>query len=91
MKSLKAFVIFVIVVVFAISIVNAVTRPTTKELTDKKLDEWMHDYDPEKLNQIGSNYKRSEAAQKGDTYCSNCDKFIEGKVRICTFCGEYID
>lgn len=91
MKSLKAVAILAIIAIIIFSIVNANTRPTAEELTDKMLDEWMDDYDHSKINQIGTSYKRSEAAQKGDTYCSNCDKFIEGKVRICTFCGEYID
>lgn len=30
------------------------------------------------------------AERNGDTYCERCNKFIEGKVRICTFCGQYI-
>lgn len=32
-----------------------------------------------------------QADINGDTYCSNCDKFIEGKVRICPYCGQYVD
>lgn len=32
----------------------------------------------------------SIARRNGDTYCERCDKFIEGKVRICTYCGQYI-
>lgn len=31
-----------------------------------------------------------QADYNGDTYCKKCDKYIEGKVRICTFCGKYI-
>lgn len=26
-----------------------------------------------------------------DTYCFDCEKFIEGKVRICPYCGQYVD
>lgn len=35
-------------------------------------------------------YHEYAAESSGDTYCANCDKYIEGKVRICTFCGQYI-
>ena len=35
-------------------------------------------------------FKGNEAALKGDSYCKKCDKFIEGKVRICPYCGQYI-
>ena len=37
------------------------------------------------------NFDRIQADMNGDTYCSNCDKFIEGKVRICPYCGQYVD
>ena len=30
------------------------------------------------------------ADSKGDSYCEKCDKYIAGKVRICTYCGQYI-
>ena len=35
-------------------------------------------------------FKSATAELNGDTYCKNCKKFIEGKVRICTYCGQYI-
>lgn len=35
-------------------------------------------------------FKSLEASENGDTYCKACDKFIEGKVRICPYCGQYI-
>ena len=31
-----------------------------------------------------------DAAIKGDTYCESCKKVNPGKVRICTYCGQYI-
>ena len=37
------------------------------------------------------NFDRIQADMNGDTYCSNCDKFIEGKVRICPYCGQYVN
>ena len=30
------------------------------------------------------------AQTNGDTYCKRCDKIIEGKVRVCPYCGKYI-
>lgn len=30
------------------------------------------------------------AALNGDSYCKTCDKAIEGKVRICSYCGKYL-
>ncbi len=35
-------------------------------------------------------FKGLEADWNGDTYCRKCDKYIEGKVRICPYCGQYI-
>ena len=36
------------------------------------------------------NVKGIEADIRGDSYCKKCDRFIEGKVRICPNCGQYI-
>lgn len=30
------------------------------------------------------------AAQRGDSYCKECKKYIEGIVKICPYCGQYI-
>ena len=43
-----------------------------------------------KMSEASNRYKYYEAESKGDTYCADCDKYIEGKVRICTYCGQYI-
>lgn len=34
--------------------------------------------------------KEIKAGFNGDTYCKRCDKYIEGTVRICPYCGQYI-
>ena len=31
-----------------------------------------------------------QAQWNGDTYCKKCEKVNPGKVRICTYCGQYI-
>lgn len=35
-------------------------------------------------------YDKEVAERNGDSYCVDCEKFIEGKVRICPYCGKYI-
>ena len=32
----------------------------------------------------------AQARDNGDTYCKRCDKFMEGRVKICKYCGKYI-
>lgn len=32
-----------------------------------------------------------DAKLYGDTYCKKCEKVNPGKVRICTYCGQYIN
>ena len=36
-------------------------------------------------------YNQLEAESKGDSYCKDCGKYIEGTVSICPYCGQYID
>ena len=36
------------------------------------------------------NFKGIEAENNGDTYCSKCKKVNPGRVRICSYCGQYI-
>lgn len=70
--------------------------------TSGRLEEMMHPgqtkalrmwIDNEKLDKydFGGGAKAIDAAIKGDTYCEKCDKYMEGRVRICKFCGQYID
>lgn len=47
---------------------------------------WVNDADVAKYD-----FNSPYAAMNGDTYCKKCKKYIEGRVRICTFCGQYID
>lgn len=35
--------------------------------------------------------KQREAEAMGDSYCKECQKYAEGKVSICPYCGQYID
>ena len=36
-------------------------------------------------------YNQLEAESDGNSYCKDCGKYIEGTVRICPYCGQYID
>lgn len=42
------------------------------------------------VDKISNSIKKAQAADKGDSYCKKCNRFIEGKVRICPNCGQYI-
>ena len=41
------------------------------------------------VSQDGVN--RMTDGMHGDTYCTKCKKYNEGIVRICTYCGQYIE
>lgn len=59
---------------------------TAEELVQEAFD----NVDREHVEQIKDKINRSEASANGDTYCTNCKKFSEGSVRICSHCGQYI-
>lgn len=42
--------------------------------------------DDDEIAKYNFNFAGSE-----DTYCKKCKKYMEGKKRICTFCGQYIN
>lgn len=64
--------------------------------TSGRLEEMMH---PGKTKALGvwiddeeiAKYDFGGVSLYGDTYCKKCKKYMEGKKRICTFCGQYID
>lgn len=47
--------------------------------------------DKEEVDKYDFGINSMIADRNGDTYCKKCDKFIEGSVRICPYCGQYID
>lgn len=51
---------------------------------EQVISESFENVDRDHVNQI-------KAGLNGDTYCSNCQKFIAGEVRICPYCGQYVD
>jgi hypothetical protein len=49
--------------------------------------------DEEYAKELGAYIKTDterKALANGDSYCEACDKAIAGKVRICTYCGQYL-
>lgn len=61
-----------------------------RDMSADKIDLFSN-VDREEVERRSESLDRMQAEMNGDTYCSNCDKFIEGKVRICPYCGQYVD
>lgn len=61
-----------------------------RDMSADKIDLFSN-VDQDAVEEHIENFDRIQADMNGDTYCSNCDKFIEGKVRICPYCGQYVD
>lgn len=83
MKRIIALILLVVVVCFLL----AGCQPSAEEIArqaekQKNIDAFNKAYN-QTLYGI-------QAAENGDTYCVKCNKFIEGKVRICPYCGQYI-
>lgn len=68
------------------------TSDTFEQMTHpgqtKVMGMWVDD---ESIDKYRFSFKEIEAEWNGDTYCKKCDKYIPGKVRICTYCGQYVD
>ena len=78
MKKLKIALIFVVLAVILVC-ARSCNQPSSGAL----LNQAFSNYDRDHVNELKSGLN-------GDTYCSNCKKFTEGKVRICPHCGQYI-
>ena len=53
----------------------------------------LHEPDEEFVKELSSHMRTDTermADMNGDSYCKACDKAIEGKVRICSYCGKYL-
>lgn len=86
---MKKFVCVVLLVALAAGVcVGCKREPTPEEIWDSMVD---HEKVEKFASQVTGNlYKIDEAAKHGDSYCAKCDKFIQGKVRICPHCGQYL-
>lgn len=80
MRKMKRIIAIVLLVVIACTLVGC-KKKTANDLWDSIVE----GNDPESVRKIREAIRGDE-----DTYCERCDKYIEGKVRICTYCGQYI-
>ena len=89
MKQVIIAVVVIALVVLAIANVEKIEQLFHPGET-KVAGMWVDREGVDKISKQITGGKGHEAFLKGDTYCRNCDKFIEGRVRICTYCGQYI-
>ena len=79
-KVIGIIFVVVLVVLLGVGMYQSSTKPTTKEAFNKILSTYDEDHVRELKSMINSN----------DSYCKKCDKYMEGKHRICTYCGQYL-
>lgn len=84
MKKVLSFILFAIVLLLLLSGCESIERMLHPNQT-KVATIWVDNDEIAKYN-----FKGAESNFNGDTYCQKCDKFIEGKVRICPYCGQYV-
>lgn len=89
MKQVIIAVVIIALVVLAIANVDKIEQLFHPGET-KIAGMWVDNAGMAKYNFGGSSAKKLEAEMKGDTYCTKCDKVNPGRVRICTYCGQYI-
>lgn len=86
---MKRFVCILLLVALAAGFcVGCERRRTPEEIWDSMVDQEEVD---KRVSQINNGIKMYEAELKGDTYCPKCNKYMEGRLRICKYCGQYID
>lgn len=81
----------IVIVVVLIIVVGAAAL-----LFRDDIEGWFH---PGQVNVAGAWIDKAEMdkydfhvlPRAGDSYCRKCKKYIEGIVRICPYCGQYID
>ena len=90
MKQVIVAVIVVALIVGVLEFFGSETFEKWSHPGQKKIaGVWVEDKDLPKYD-FGGGAKEVQANINGDTYCKKCDKFAEGKVRICPYCGQYI-
>ena len=73
-------IVFVVVVLalFVVGVYQGLTKPTADEAIAS-----LFEADQDNVNAI-------KASLNGDSYCKSCHKYMAGKRRICTYCGQYL-
>ena len=57
---------------------------------EEKIQEAFENVDQADVDRLRGMFSDAQASMNGDSYCKNCKKYTEGKVRICPYCGQYI-
>lgn len=84
-------VLVVIALVFLVALLVIAVRQPPRKSVDESINAAFSNYDQNEVNRLRGEWRATEANQRGDTYCTKCEKVNPGKVRICTYCGQYID
>lgn len=87
MKNLIAVIIVALVIAFVWFMSNGALDEVTHQGKTKVAGVWVDTAGIEKYN-FGTS--AMEADMKGDTYCTKCKKITDGKVRVCSHCGQYV-
>lgn len=83
--TMKKTIIWGVVIAIAIGALWFFTSETFQQMTHPGMTKIAGVW----VSQDGVN--RITAGMHGDTYCTKCKKYNEGIVRICTYCGQYIE
>ena len=87
-KYVIAGIVAVVCLIGVLSFFGVFNREKTPE---QIISDAFENVDRDHVDRIKIGLDSMQAEMNGDTYCANCDKFIEGKVRICPYCGQYVD
>jgi uncharacterized lipoprotein len=79
-----------IAIVLLLAIIASLSGCSLINIPEPEVNDLSKYADPESVKAITLSMKKNQARRNGDTYCKRCDKFIEGKVEICIYCGQYI-
>ena len=79
-------VISLVLVLALLSVLLCSCKPSYQD----QMDNLFSNVDQDAVSRFSAAYD-DQMGRSGDTYCSKCKKYMEGKVRICTFCGQYIN
>lgn len=87
-KYVIAGIVSVVCLIGVLSFFGVFNREKTPE---QIISDAFENVDRDHVDQIKRDLDYMQAEMNGDTYCANCDKFIAGTVRICPYCGQYVN
>lgn len=84
MREMKRIIAIVLLIACVFALSGCWNTPA------KNIQRSFDNLDPASVQEYRDMFGGIQADIAGDSYCKNCKKYIEGKVRICTYCGQYI-